>query len=118
MHSSFKFVTGMTVAHVTSLSLKMKVKELKYKYEKEDENDPKSKKIKYFEGIEVTWDHNGDIKTDKFHSALLVPWDVAKMGEQVVDEWLADNNKPQYKKIYEMTRLANQQADTIAQKYI
>ncbi len=111
--STFRFVTGMPVAHIALLSQKLFIKDIKWKSKKDEEGNSE----KYFDGVIVNWQFNNELKEAPFHAGLIVPWHIAKMGEQVSNEWLYENNNSLYKKVNEMEQIANKVAEKIAAKY-
>lgn len=97
---SFRFSPRDEVAHIENLTQKMFVKEIKRRkalqYTGEPAEDGEGfKKIprEKIDGILVYWfekkqDGEKEMKEEKFHTSLLVPWSIAKNGQESVDKWI------------------------------
>lgn len=105
-NNSFKFHQGMAVAHVSNLKLKMDVKEIKFTFtgnatpDNNSESGYRKENARRIDGIVVQWwQTERDLRTEKFHSMMLVPWDIARMGQEIVDQWIQNTNKIAYEKV-------------------
>jgi len=122
--SSFHFKEGMEVAHIGNLKLKLYVKHPLERLIEQSTGkitDPlkgfdKEKKTK-IDGILCEWWIGNDIRREPFHSAKLVPWDVAILGQQVSEEWLYENNPSFFSKMSISLEPAISQAKHITDKY-
>jgi hypothetical protein len=101
---NYRFDINDHVAHIENIGQKMVVKEIKRRtvFQSTGEADevlggfkkvPKNK----IDGILVYWfegSETGKIyKEEKFHSELLVPWNIALQGKDAVNEWVDNKQK-------------------------
>jgi len=122
--SSFHFKEGMEVAHIGNLKLKLYVKRPLEKLVDQSTGkitDPKNgfdkEKKTRMDGILCEWWMNNDLKREPFHSAKLVPWEIALLGQQVAEEWLFENNPSFFSKMSISLEPAMSQAKKITDKY-
>jgi len=102
----FSFIPTMEVAHIGNLKQKLYVTRILWR-EKEVSNGKikdggkgfEKDKVMYLDGIEVGWWHNDVYHKEPFHSAVLVPWDIAQQGQKASDLWRYDHNIKMFKKI-------------------
>lgn len=90
------FKEGDEIAHKENLEHKMYVARiLKVRVpskELDKEGNFNGKYYSRIEGVECHWWMNNDLKTAKFHTRELVPFDIAKEGKEKVKEWIEKNN--------------------------
>ena len=105
---NYRFEPNDAVAHVENLSQKMLVKEINRRtvYQSTGEIDEVSggfKKVpkNKIDGILVYWfegnEANKTYHEQKFHSELLVAWNIAQQGKEAVDKWLDNKLKTKNK---------------------
>jgi hypothetical protein len=104
--ADFSFISTMEVAHIGNLKQKLYVREPKWKTVHQstgelnpDGNGFRKEKGSFLEGIEVEWWDNAGHHKDVFHSALLVPWEIAMQGQKSSDLWRYNHNIKVFKKI-------------------
>lgn len=101
---NFRFGVNDNVAHIENLGQKMFVKEIKRKtvFQSTGEPDESGKGFKKvqkskIDGILVFWFEGEEGKKkyheEKFHSELLVPWDIAQQGKEEADKWIEEKLK-------------------------
>lgn len=105
----FRFKENDKVAHIENLEQLMVVKEVKRKQfdQPTGEIDDFTKKMKTrpiskIDGILVYWfeinlEGKKIYKEQKFHSQLLVRWEIAQRGKKAADEWLESKSNFDYK---------------------
>ena len=95
----YKFSVNEEVAHIANLTNKMIVVELKWRTkEKFEGQSPDVKKIRSrsFDGCVCQWWMGPELKQEKFHAELLVPWWCAVKGQKDADEWLEQMKTEKY----------------------
>lgn len=83
------FRDGDEVAHKDNIELRMEVRRI-LRTRKEDDNGVKKS---YTIGIECGWWDGENYCKEKFHTAKLVPWDIAAEGYISVIKWIEQRNK-------------------------
>lgn len=101
---NFRFSVTDKVAHIENLEQLMVVLEIKRKTVLQSTGEPDEsgkgfKKVSKskIDGILVYW-FEGEAgkkiyKEQKFHSELLVPWDIAQQGKAEADKWIEEKLK-------------------------
>lgn len=101
--SNFRFKKGMEVAHIGNLKQKLYVEKPLYKKKEIPSKVSTSKvgfdmeEVQFLEGIAVYCWVNGLRQDYLFHSALLVPWEIAEQGDDNADSWRVKNNPKFFK---------------------
>ena len=86
------FSEGDEVVHKDNVSLKMIVKQIIVYKKKITVFGKKEKEEKTFiSGIRCGWWKDDEFIYGDFHSRHLVPWDIAKQGQDKIIEWLQQN---------------------------
>lgn len=85
MEKKFRFKIGDSVAHRSNRVLEMIVCDIVYK----EEGNANGKRR--LEGIKVQYPLLGEVKTEVYHSKLLIPFDIAQKSPQEIQQWIDDN---------------------------
>ena len=123
--SKLHFIEGMEVAHIGNLQLKMWVKEIKTRKIKQStgevSDDATGFRKEYktrMEGIITYYFSDGkEIENPPYHSAQIIPWEIAKLGSAAAEEWAYENNQAFFNKVNSIMEPAKKQAQEIIQKY-
>jgi len=100
----YKFQEGEKVAHISNLKLELFINRIIFKSVKipvlYQDKKVSEKSVSKIDSIEVSFadPETGRLHKDRFHSRLLVPWEVAKKGELTAIRWLEGNNNKAEKK--------------------